>query len=92
MARGVRKNLRPAGGGSVLTESGGEGGPEGGRRVETERKREREREGALGAAWSSAAACRRRGSGSAAVRAGGALPRDSGGWRGRRDAVDAADR
>jgi hypothetical protein len=36
--------------------------------VEAERKREREREVALGVAWSSAAVCRRRGSGPAAAR------------------------
>jgi hypothetical protein len=60
----------------------------GGCRVEAEQKREREREGALGAVWSSTAACRRRGSGPATARAG----RDSGGRQGRRDAVDVADR
>jgi hypothetical protein len=49
--------------------------------VEAERKRERERErGALGAAWSSAA------------RTSGALPRDSEGRRGQRDADGVADR
>jgi hypothetical protein len=62
--------------------------PRGGRAEE----REREGVGGLGATWSSAVACRRCGSGPAAVRTGGALPRDSGGWRGRRDAFDAADR
>jgi hypothetical protein len=53
-----------------------------------------EREGALGAAWSSAAACPWRGSGPATARAGGTLPlpRDSGGRRGWCDAVDVADR
>jgi hypothetical protein len=77
MVRGVRKNLRSAGDGSVLTESDGEGGP-GGWMLHGGRAEEREGErGALGAA----VAC-----------AGGALPRDSGGQRGRRDAVDAADR
>jgi hypothetical protein len=60
--------------------------------VEAERKREREREGALGVAWSSVAACNRHFSGPAAVCAGGSLPRDSGGRRGRRDAGDVADR
>jgi hypothetical protein len=39
-----------------------------------------------GAAWSSVAEWRRLGSGPAAACAGGALPRDSGGRRGRRDA------
>jgi hypothetical protein len=51
--------------------------------VEAERERERVREGGLawrGAAW------RRRGNGSATVRAGHALPRDSGERRGRCDA------
>jgi hypothetical protein len=70
---------RPAAGGSILRGAAGMGARRGGRRVEAERKREREREGALGAAWSSAAACRRCGSGPAAARAGIALPRDSGG-------------
>jgi hypothetical protein len=37
------------------------GGPEGGHRVETEQKSEKEGEGALGAAWSSAAMWARRG-------------------------------
>jgi hypothetical protein len=59
--------------------------------VEAERKREGER-GGPSAAWSSAAACRRRGSGTAAARAGGALTHDNGGWRGRCDAGDVADR
>jgi hypothetical protein len=60
--------------------------------VEVEREREREREGALGVAWSNEAACHRRDSGPIAARVGGALPRDSGGRRGRCDAVVAADR
>jgi hypothetical protein len=45
-----------------------------------EAERERERERGVGLVW------RRRGSGPAAARAGGALPRDSGERRGRRDA------
>jgi hypothetical protein len=36
--------------------------------------------------------CRRHGSGPKMARAGGALPRDSVGRRGRRDAMDGADR
>jgi hypothetical protein len=87
-----RRKIRPAGGGSVLTLSGGEGAWRGGCRVEAERKRERESEGALGAAWSSAAVCHRRGSGPAVARVGGAFPRDGGGRQGRRDAIDVADR
>jgi hypothetical protein len=48
---------------------------------------EREGEmGALGMTWSSAAVWHRRGSGPAAAHAGVALPRDSGGRRGQRDA------
>jgi hypothetical protein len=60
--------------------------------VEAERKRERERGGGPGMAWSSVVVCHRHGSGPAVVRAGGALLRDSGGWRDRRDAGDVADR
>jgi hypothetical protein len=84
-ARG-EKNLRLAGDGSVLTGSGGEGARRGGHHVEAERKREREREGP----WARRGAARRRVVG--AARAGGALPRDSGGRWGRRDTVDVADR
>jgi hypothetical protein len=73
--------------GSVLRGAAGSGAWMGGRRVLAERKREREREGALGAV-----ACRWCGSGPAAARVGGALPRDSGERRGRRDAVDVTDR
>jgi hypothetical protein len=51
-----------------------------------------EREGALGAAWSTAALFHQCGSRPAAARAGGALPRDSGERRGRRNMVDVADR
>jgi hypothetical protein len=76
-SRGVRKKFRPAGGGSILTGSGGRG-RRGGRRVEAER----EREGGLawrGAAW------HWHGNGPAAARVGGVLPRDRGERRGRRD-------
>jgi hypothetical protein len=62
------------------------------RRVEAERERKRKRGGALGVAWTSAMAWCRRGSGPTTTRAGDALPRDNGGWRGRRDADDVADR
>jgi hypothetical protein len=84
MVRGVRKIFGPAGGGFVLTGSCGEG-RRGGRRVEADRERERVR----GGPWARrgvAAAWYRRGSDLAAARAGVALPRDSGGRRGRRDA------
>jgi hypothetical protein len=80
--------------GTSVQRSGVDGGDErrageknsarrGGRRVEAEWKREREREGALGAVWSSAVVCDRRGSGLAAERAGGALLCDSAGRPGR---------
>jgi hypothetical protein len=60
--------------------------------VEAEREREREREElALGAVWSSAAVWHQCGSGPAAARTGGALPRDSGGRRRRRDVDGVAD-
>jgi hypothetical protein len=82
------KNLRPAGGSSVLMESGGEGGPGGwtprGGRAE---EREGERSGpGRGVEQCGGVSSARQWPGR------GALPHDSGGRRGRRDAVDAADR
>jgi hypothetical protein len=56
----MRKKFWPAGGGSVLTGSGGEGAQRGGRRMEAEREREREREEDPGAVWSSVPAARQR--------------------------------
>jgi hypothetical protein len=77
----------PVASGSVLRGAAGRGGPKGwtprGGRAE---EREGER-GALGTA-----VCHRRDSGPATARAGGAVPRDSGGRRGRRGAVDAVNR
>jgi hypothetical protein len=75
-----RKN-RSASGNSVLKGSGGEGA---GRVGAAWRWSGRER--GRGGAWARCRTSRWRGSGPTAVRAGGVLPRDSGGRRGRRDA------
>jgi hypothetical protein len=87
-ARGER-NFWPTGGGSVLTESGGVGGPGG---VDAAWRRSGRERGGPGTVWSSAAAWRQHGSGPTTASAGGALSRDSGERRGRRDTVDVADR
>jgi hypothetical protein len=57
----MRKKFWPAGGGSVLTGSGGEGAQRGGRRMEAER----EREGEVGGPWR---VVEQRASGAAAAR------------------------
>jgi hypothetical protein len=73
-------------GGSILKGSGGEGGPKGwAPRGGGVGERERER-GGPSMVWSSTTVWHRCGSGPTASRAGGALPRDSGERRGRRDA------
>jgi hypothetical protein len=61
-ARG-EKNLRPVGGGSILMGIGGEGGPEGGHRVEVEQRRERG-----GVPWAQRGAVRQHIVGAAAAR------------------------